>query len=211
MNRPLRGAVHWFSAEKRGGRGSRDERVGSVPYTRGVLRRVPRTLVVAVVLMAGAGVGCSTGGDDDAVPSTTATPSEAPVADVTSTIAPSSNGVITIGEHRLELDISCVAPGAGEVLALGIGENGDGERVEAYVQAFVGEPYVGVEVGDTLYEAAFDGTLELFLQDDRIRASAIRFVTDLDLGTGEGTFAGVGSVEIECVAYDEELPEPSLG
>ena len=162
-------------------------------------------------LTVGVAAGCS--GDDDAAPATTTEPpaSAASDAEVTTTVPPTSSGVVTIGDRRHELDVTCVAPGAGEVLALGIGESDDGERVEAYVQAFVGEPYVGIEVGDTLYEAAFDGTLELFLQDDRIRASAIRFVTDLDLETGEGTFEGVGSVEIECLAYDEELPEPSLG
>lgn len=204
MNRLLREAVHWFWAG-RDGPGS----PGS--YTRDVLRRARRPLVVVAALTLGLVAGCS--GDDAAAPATTTEPppSVASDAEVTTTIPPISSGVVIIGERRHELDVTCVAPGAGEVLALGIGESDDGERVEAYVQAFVGEPYVGIEVGDTLYEAAFDGTLELFLQDDRIRASAIRFVTDLDLETGAGTFEGVGSVEIECLAYDEELPEPSLG
>lgn len=120
-------------------------------------------------------------------------------------------GTITVGDDIYDLAVSCIAPGAGEVLAVGIGESRSGDRVEAYVQAFVGEPYVGLEIGDTLIESSFDGSLDLYLQDDAIRASAIRFVTDLDLATGVSTFVGLGSVEIECVTYDEDLPPTAFG
>lgn len=115
-----------------------------------------------------------------------------------------------MGDTVYDLTVTCYAPGAGEVLAIGVGTAPDtGEPVEAYVQAYLGAPYVGLRVGSgegSLIESSFDGSLDLYLQDDRIRASAIRFVRGLDLETGEGEPAGVGQIEIECRHYEDDLP-----
>jgi len=123
---------------------------------------------------------------------------------------PMSEGMVRIGDTVYELSVTCYAAGAGEVLAIGVGIAPDtGEPVEAYVQAYLGSPYVGLRVGsgtDALIESTLDGSLDLYLQDDRIRASAIRFVRGLDLETGAGEPAGVGQIEIECLHYEEELP-----
>jgi hypothetical protein len=123
---------------------------------------------------------------------------------------PSSTGIIKIGDTVYELTVTCYAAGAGEVLAIGVGTAPDtGEPVEAYVQAYLGSPYVGLRIGSgdgSLIESSFDGSLDLYLQDDRIRASAIRFVRGLDLETGTSEPAGFGQIEIECLHYESELP-----
>ncbi len=164
--------------------------------------------VVATILGVGA---CSGNESADSDPGATMSASSSTRPALPTTTAVTSTGTITIGDDVYELAITCIAPGAGEVLAVGVGESADGERVEAYVQAFLGEPYVGVTVGSTLLESNFDGSLDLYLQDDWIRASSIRFVTDLDLETGDGEFVGLGSIEIRCEAYDEDLPPTAFG
>ena len=76
-----------------------------------------------------------------------------------------------------------------------------------YLQAFLGDPYVGLRLADgTLIEPSLDSQLDLYLQDDVIRASAIRFVQDLDLETGSATEVGFGELEIHCYEYSNELP-----
>lgn len=123
---------------------------------------------------------------------------------------PRSTGMIRVGDTVYDLIVRCYAAGAGEVLAIGVGTAPDtGEPVEAYVQAYLGSPYVGLRVGtgeDALMESSLEGSLDLYLQDDRIRASAIRFVRGLDLATGAGEPVGVGQIEIECRHYEDELP-----
>lgn len=173
-----------------------------------MLRSSVGFLVVATIALAACSGGDDAGGADETTTTATSTSTS---AELPATTVVTSPGSVTIGDDTYVLDVTCIAPGVGEVLAVGIGEAADGTRVEAYVQAFLGEPYVGVEIGDTLLESAFDGSLDLYLQDDAIRASAIRFVTDLDLETGEATFVGLGSVEIECIEYDEELPPTAFG
>ena len=143
--------------------------------------------------------------------STTATSSSTVVTTTTAEPPPLSVGMIRISDTVYELTVTCYAAGAGEVLAIGVGTAPDtGEPVEAYVQAYLGSPYVGLRIGvgeDSLIESSFDGSLDLYLQDDRIRASAIRFVRGLDLVTGAAEPAGVGQIEIECLHYETELPE----
>ena len=39
-----------------------------------------------------------------------------------------------------------------------------------------------------------------------IRASAIRFVQDLNLDTGEATEVGFGEFEIHCYSYERDPP-----
>lgn len=167
-----------------------------------------RPLAVFVVVAGLGVVGCSTAETAEPDSSTTTSTTDAPTITAPAVI---SSGTVTVGDDSYDLAVTCIAPGAGEVLAVGIGETADGEPVKAYVQAFVGSPYIGLEVGATLLESSFTGSLDLYLQDDQIRASAIRFVTDLDLATGEGEFVGVGTVDITCDAYDDELPDTSFG
>ena len=166
-------------------------------------------LALLVVVATLATTACSTA--DTAEPSSSTTTTTTTDASATTTPAVISSGVVTVGDDSYDLAVTCIAPGAGELLAVGIGETPAGEQVKAYVQAFIGSPYIGLEVGDTLLESSFDGTLDLYLQDDQIRASAIRFVTDLDLDTGESRFVGVGTIDITCDAYDDELPDTSFG
>lgn len=108
------------------------------------------------------------------------------------------------------MEVVCYEAGAGEVVAIGQGTTDSGDVVDLLVEAFTGEPYVGLHVGgpgDVVYEAALDTPLELFVDEDRIVGGAIHFVTDLDLATGQGEGAGVGSVEVVCGRYERGLPE----
>lgn len=156
---------------------------------------------------------CSTGGraEPEAVPTATTDPTTTSTAATSTTEPPPrSTGMIRVGDTVYDLTVTCYAAGAGEVLAIGVGTApGTGEVVEAYVQAYIGEPYVGLRVGtgeDALIESTLEGSLDLYLQENRIRASAIRFVRGLDLATGAGEPAGVGQIEIECRHYEDESP-----
>ena len=164
--------------------------------------------------------------DDEAVASTTvattsvAAPTvteelptiEAPatsVAPPTSLGPPPSEGTVDVGETRYDFAVTCHELGAGEVLVIGAGDDPvSGGLVELYLQAFLGDPYIGLKLADeTLLEPSLDSPLDLYMQDDVIRASAIRFVRDLDLDTGAATEIGFGEFEIHCYEYSNELPE----
>ncbi len=127
-------------------------------------------------------------------------------------VDPGSVGLLTVGDVQYSLGFDCYAPGAGEILAIGVGTDPlTDTRVEAYVQAFLGAPYFGVEieaVGEepVLYEAALERILEFSFADDVLRADDVDLVTELDLDTLSGTPAGLGSVVVECREYLDELP-----
>jgi hypothetical protein len=148
--------------------------------------------------------------EPEAVPTPTTATAESTTTAPTTEPSPRSTGMIRVGDIVYDLVVRCYAAGAGEVLAIGVGTAPDtGEPVEAYVQAYLGSPYVGLRVGtgeDALMESSLEGSLDLYLHDDRILASAIRFVRGLDLATGAGEPAGVGQIEIECRHYEDELP-----
>lgn len=171
-------------------------------------------MLVAGALLAGA---CSSGSaEETGAPVTTSTAGESSTEAPSSTTAttepppPLSEGTVRIGDDVYELSFTCYAAGAGEVLAIGVGTKPDsGEQVEAYIQAFLGSPYVGLRIGSgegSLIESAFDRPLDLYLQDDQIRGSAIRFVRGLDLDSGSGEQVGIGQIEISCLHYEEDLP-----
>ncbi|NIV55700.1 MAG: hypothetical protein GWN48_09095 [Actinobacteria bacterium] len=147
-----------------------------------------------------------------AEPTSTTSPSATAATDSTSTTTtvPVSAGLIRIGPASYDLDVTCIAPGAGELLAVGVGRDVNDKPVEAFVQAFLGEPYVGLRVGtgqeEVLFESRLEGVLEFSIADDVLRFPEVDFVTDLDLVSGEFTPAGLGSVVIECRAYEDELP-----
>lgn len=120
-----------------------------------------------------------------------------------------SEGTVEIGDTQYQFTVSCQELGAGEVVVVGSGEDPDsGGTVELYLQAFLGDPYVGLRLADgTFFEPSLESPLDLYVQDDVIRASAIRFVRDLDLETGTATEVGFGEVEIHCYEYSREPPE----
>ena len=140
-------------------------------------------------------------------PTTTVAPV---VASTTTQAVQLSVGLIRIGPAAYDLDFTCIAQGAGEVLAVGFGTDVNGKRVEAWVQAFLSDPYVDLKVGEgdeeVVFQPRLEGVLEFDLVDDVLRFPVVDFVTDLDLETGEFTPAGVGSVVVECRIYDDELP-----
>ena len=131
---------------------------------------------------------------------------------VTTTTAPPepprSEGTAKVGDIQYEFDVTCHDRGAGDVVVLGAGDDpASAGLVELYLEASFVDPYVGLRLADgTLIEPSLESPLDLYLQDDVIRASAIRFVRDLDLETGEATEVGFGEFEIHCYSYEREPP-----
>ena len=112
-----------------------------------------------------------------------------------------STGLVSVAGRDYSFDVTCYDVGAGEVLALGSGSDDSGPT-ELYVRSFLGEPYIGLRLSNgTLVESTLDAPLELFLQDDVIRASALRLATGLDLETGQSSELGFGTVEVACNSY----------
>ena len=144
-----------------------------------------------------------------AATSTAPPPVSAPEVPTTSEGPPPSEGTVEIGDTQYRFTVACQELGAGEVVVVGSGEDPDSDgAVELYLQAFLGDPYIGVRLADgTLLEPSLESPLDLYVQDDVIRASAIRFVRDLDLETGTATEVGFGELEIHCYEYSRESPE----
>lgn len=118
-----------------------------------------------------------------------------------------SAGEISVGDLTFSFSFECYAAGAGDVLAMGVGENVDGRSTQAIVQAFLGQPYVAVFVGaDTVYELAIEREADLFVQGSDIRGSALRFVEPTE-SAGVGEEAGLGSVTVTCDGFAPGLPE----
>ena len=119
------------------------------------------------------------------------------------------NGWIQVGGLTLDLAFTCFAPGAGDVVAVGVGEHPvSGQEVRALVQGFLGRPYVGVMVGDeVMFEAALDDPLEVYVHDNKITAGAVRWQEGLDLESGQGEPAGFGAVFVDCPGYESGLPD----
>ena len=92
---------------------------------------------------------------------------------------------------------------------LGVGEHPEsGQHVEALIQGFLGQPYVGLTIGGSVrYEASLDGPLEVFAHDGTISAGAIEWVRGLDLDSGGGERIGYGAVFVSCEEYVHDLPE----
>jgi hypothetical protein len=159
-------------------------------------------MVLVVFLVCAA---CGGDGSDEG-PSEPTTSSSA-----TTTTVPevATNGWIQIGDLTLDLDFSCYSPGAGDVAAIGVGRHPDsGQPVEALIQGFLGQPYVGLTIGGSVrYEASLDGPLEVFVHDGTISAGAIEWVRGLDLDSGVGERIGYGAVFVSCGEYVHDLPE----
>ena len=134
----------------------------------------------------------------------------------TSTTGPSlvvdpvpDNGWIQVGGLTLDLAFTCFAPGAGDVVAVGVGVHPvSGLDVKALVQGFLSRPYVGVMVGgEVMFEAALDDPLEVYVHDNKITAGAVRWQEGLDLESGQGEPAGFGAVFVDCPGYESGLPD----
>tara|TARA_B110000438_G_C15759584_1_gene626679 strand:+ start:363 stop:875 length:513 start_codon:yes stop_codon:yes gene_type:complete len=154
-------------------------------------------------------VGASCGGDETKSERVEAEPSVIPTS--TMTVVPElvTNGWIQLGELSFDLEFTCYSPGAGDVTAIGIGKHPDnGQWVEALIQGFLGQPYVGLTIGESVrYEASLDSPLEVFVHDGTISAGAIEWVRGLDLDSGVGERVGYGAVFVSCSEYVHDLPE----
>ena len=160
--------------------------------------------IPACVLVAGL-LGCSDGAAElppvvTVESSTTAVVSETEVP---------TNGWIQVGDRSFDLAFTCYSPGAGDVTAIGVGEHPEsGQQVEALIQGFLGQPYVGLTIGGSVrYEASLDGPLEVFVHDGTISAGAIEWIRGLDLESGVGERIGYGAVFVSCGEYLHDLPE----
>jgi len=113
-----------------------------------------------------------------------------------------------IGSTRYDFAFGCYHAGAGDILALGVGDDPDGDgTTQAIVQAFLGQTYVAVLIGEAqVLELAIDQPAELFVQSDLIRGSALRFV-DAAGSAGVGEDMGLGTVTVSCQGFAPGLPE----
>ena len=174
------------------------------------MRRLP--CVFAVCVFAALVAGCST--QDDADDTDGAEIEQETSAASVATTIPHSVGLVRVGPSAYDLVFTCVDGGAGEILAVGVGRDVNNKPVHAFVQAFVGEPYVGLKVGDEGEEVLFEPRLGVLLDftfgHDIVRFDNVDFVTDLNIDTGEYTPAGIGSVVVECRSYEAELPDETL-
>jgi hypothetical protein len=159
--------------------------------------------MVLVVFLACA--ACGGDGLDEGPPG----PTTSSASTTTTVPEVATNGWIQIGDLTLDLEFSCYSPGAGDVAAIGVGRHPDGgQPVEALIQGFLGQPYVGLTIGGSVrYEASLDGPLEVFVHDGTISAGAIEWVRGLDLDSGVGERLGYGAVFVSCGEYIHDLPE----
>jgi hypothetical protein len=159
--------------------------------------------MVLVVFLACA--ACGGDGLDEGPPG----PTTSSASTTTTVPEVATNGWIQIGDLTLDLEFSCYSPGAGDVAAIGVGRHPDGgQPVEALIQGFLGQPYVGLTIGGSVrYEASLDGPLEVFVHDGTISAGAIEWVRGLDLDSGVGERLGYGAVFVSCGEYVHDLPE----
>jgi len=185
--------------------------------------RIPPYFCAALVAFAVAGVSCSSTVADSAPSTTTTTTTPTTTStttppttqlDVVTTIRRipakefASEGHITIGATRYDFAFECFAAGAGDILALGIGDDPEtGEPTQVVVQAFLGQPFVAVLIGESrVLELGIEDPAELFVQGDMIRGSALRFV-DAAGSAGVGEAIGLGTVTVACQGFAPGLPE----
>ena len=119
------------------------------------------------------------------------------------------NGWVQVGGLTLDLAFTCFAPGAGDVVAVGVGVHPvSGLDVKALVQGFLGRPYIGVMIGgEVMFEAALDDPFDVYVHDNKLTTGAIRWQEGLDLESGQGEPAGFGAVFVDCPGYESGLPD----
>lgn len=164
-----------------------------------IARRVFAVLVAVLVVTVGCGDEVPVVEPEPVVTTTT----RAPEPEV------KTNGWVQVGDQTFDLFFTCYSPGAGDVAAIGVGEEASsGQNVEVLIQGFLGQPYVGVTVGESiLYESMLEGSLEVFVHDGTISAGAIEWTRGLDLESGRGERVGYGAVFVSCAEYIHDLPE----
>ncbi len=180
------------------------------------MKRVTRIVAFSIVLGISL-AACSSAPQEAAPPSTTVPPTTTTTTtelQVVTTIRRvpadelASVGHVTIGDTQYDFAFECFAAGAGDILALGVGEEPETQvATQAVVQAFFGQPYVSVLVGaDRVLELAIDAPAELFVQAGEVRGSALRFV-DSDDDAGIGDSLGLGTVSVTCDSFAPGLPD----
>ena len=169
------------------------------------LRRGAFLAVVGAVVVVSA---CADTADGPLVVEETVSESVESTTSTAPSEAPRSEGTAEIGEIQYQFAVTCYDRGAGDVRVVGAGDDPVlGGLVELFVEVSFVDSYVGLRLADgTFIEPSLDSQLDFYLQDDVIRASAIRFVKDLNLETGEATEVGFGEFEIHCYSYERESP-----
>lgn len=171
---------------------------------------------VGLLVVAASACSIDTGGNGAASRPSTTAPATASTTPGSGGGAPDENATedstayVEIAGTAYSLAAACHAAGAGEVVITALTEGLTEPRVELYVQAFLGEPYVGVTVttGDTTttYEPGLGVPLAIAQQGDVYRVDDVEFVADLDLDTGDGASITSGTVVVECRSYAVGLP-----
>ena len=166
------------------------------------------TVLFSVLLV---GVSCGGDGPVDEPSLATGSTVDRSEAVVSTTTIPQivTNGWVQVGDQSFDMEFICYSPGAGDVTAIGVGRHPDsGQPVEALIQGFLGQPYVGLTIaGSVRYEASLDAPLEVFVHDGTISAGAIEGMRGLDLDSGVGERIGYGAVFVSCGEYVHDLPE----
>ena len=183
------------------------------------MRKPPTRLVVLALAVFAGACSSATSSSTPTVPAVESTSTSPPTTqlEIVTTVVRipaeelTSEGHITIGSTRYDFAFECYAAGAGDILALGVGNHPtSGEATEAIIQAFLGQAYVAVLVGESqVLELAVDEPAELFVQHDRIRGSALRFVDSIG-SAGVGEDMGLGTVTVVCESFAPGLPDDYL-
>ncbi len=171
--------------------------------------RGPIPAVLFAVLLVG--VSCGGDGPVDDPPSATGSMADRSEVMASATTIPqmATNGWVQVGDQSFDMEFTCYSPGPGDVAAIGVGRHPDsGQPVEALIQGFLGQPYVGLTIGGSVrYEASLDAPLQVFVHDGTISAGAIEWMRGLDLDSGVGERIGYGAVFVSCGEYVHDLPE----
>lgn len=174
------------------------------------------TIAVAALVFAGCSVQDEPTGvaNPDSTTSSSTSTSVETTTTTTTTEAPQSTAVVLIGPARYELDVVCVAGGAGEVVVTGTGLDVNGLPVVGYIEASERAPYITLQVGDgddaVVFEPHFDSDLTFEVFESGLTGKEIDFVSALNLETQAFVAAGLGSVQVDCVTYERELPQAAV-
>lgn len=122
-----------------------------------------------------------------------------------------STATLVVGEFTYALDVACYAMGD-DLTAVGVGTDAaTGKQVKGLIRG-PASAYVGLMFGDDeyIYEADAKVPLTIERDGDRLIGADISFVRDIDLGSADGSWVGVGSVTVECRSTSAEVA-PTLG
>lgn len=165
----------------------------------------PRLILTQILVVMALGIASC--GDASIESSSTTVP--VPTSSSLGTPGLLTNGWVQVGDRSFDLEFVCYSAGAGDVVAVGVGKHPEsGQRIDALVQGFLGQPYVGLTIGESVrYEASLESPLQIFLHDGTISAGAIEWVRGLDLDSGTAERIGYGAVFVSCGEYVLGLPQ----